>query len=85
MMDLLRARFSTVYYPSEHIIMDESLVIYKRRLLFKQFIRTKRSRFGIKMYELASSEGVLLDFMIYQGNMEPTLVQLPGDNWLQTE
>ena len=65
-MDLLRNRFNNVYYPGEHITVDESLVLYKGRLLFKQYIRTKRARFGIKMYELASAEGILLDFFIYQ-------------------
>ena len=37
------------------------------------------------MFELATTDGILLDFMIYQGNIEPTLVQPPGENWLQTE
>lgn len=84
-MDLLRNRFKTVYYPSEDITVDESLVLYKGRLMFKQFIKTKRARFGIKMYELASAEGIMIDFLIYQGNMEPALIQPPGENWLHRE
>ena len=84
-MDLLKNRFKTMYYPSEHITVDESLVPYKGRLMFKQFIKTKRARFGIKMYELASAEGILIDFLIYQGNLEAVLLQPPGKNWLHTE
>ena len=84
-MDLLRNRFKTVYYPPEDITVDESLVLYKGRLMFKQFIKTKRARFGIKMCELASAEGIMIDFLIYQGNMEPALIQPPGENWLHTE
>ena len=53
--------------------------------MFKQFIKTKRARFGIKMYELASAEGILIDFLIYQGNLEAVLLQPPGKNWLHTE
>ena len=84
-INMLKQNFNTVYYPPENLTIDESLVLFKERLLFKQYIKTKRSRFGIKMFELATTDGILLDFMIYQGNIEPTLVQPPGDNWLQTE
>ena len=53
--------------------------------MFKQFIRTYRSRFGLKLYELTSAEGILLDFLTNQEYLEPALVQQPGNNWLQTE
>ena len=65
--------------------MDESLVLFKGRLFFKQYIRTKRSRFGIKLYELCTHNGILLGFMIYHGNMEDGLIDPQGNNWLQTE
>ena len=84
-LDKLKEQFQTIYYPSEDISLDESLVLYKGRLLFKQYIKTKRSRFGIKFYELRTADGILLDFMIYQGNLQPTLIQPPGENWLLTE
>ena len=84
-LEKTREKFKTVYYPSEDITLDESLVLYKGRLLFKQYIKTKRSRFGIKFFELTTADGILLDFMIYQGNMEPALFQPPGENWLITE
>ena len=84
-MDMMKERFNTIYYPDEHITVDKSLVLYKGRLLFKQYIETKRGRFGIKFYELASSDGILLDFIIYQGNIQETLIHPPGEDWLQTE
>ena len=51
-MNMLTEKFNTVYYPSEHITVDESCILFKGRLPFKQYIRSKRSRFGIKFYEL---------------------------------
>ena len=84
-VNMIRERFNSVYYPPENLTIDEGLVLYKWRLLFKQYIKSKRSRFGIKMFELATASGILLDFIIYQGNIEGTLVQPPGENWLQTE
>ena len=37
------------------------------------------------MFELATADSILHDFMIYQGNVEPSLIQPPGPQWLQTE
>ena len=65
-INMLKENFNTVYYPPKNLTIDESLVIFKGRLLFKQYTRTKRSKFGIKMFELATTDGILLDFMIYQ-------------------
>ena len=84
-MNMLKEKFNTVYYPPEHITVDESLILFKGRLLFKQYIKSKRSRFGIKFYELSTADGILLDFILYQGNIEPSLIQPPGEGWLQTE
>ena len=85
MLDMFHQRLKTVYKPPEHIAVDESLVLFKGRVLFKQYIKSKRARFGTKFYELATSDGILLDFIIYQGNMEPLLVQPVGEGWLLAE
>ena len=62
LIDLLRECFRKVYYPGMELSVDESLVLYKGQLKFKQYIRTKRARFGIKLYELCTSTGITLDF-----------------------
>ena len=85
MIDLLKERFRKVYSPGEDLAGDESLVLFRGRLLFRKYIKSKRVRFGIKFYELATSEGILLDFIIYHGNMEPLLIQPEGEGWLLTE
>ena len=61
-LELIRDRCRNVYSPGKYLSVDESLVLYKGRLKFKQFIRTKRARFGIKLYELTTSDGITLDF-----------------------
>jgi len=68
-VNAVRARCATVYSPSRDLCVDESLVLFKGRVAFKQFIRTKRARFGIKFFELCTSNGILLNFMIYHGKM----------------
>jgi len=37
--------------------LNESLVLFKGRLHFRQYIKAKRARFGIKLYELYTSDG----------------------------
>ena len=66
-IDELRRSFKTVWSPERNLSVDESLVLYKGRLQFRQYIKTKRARFGIKLYELTTSDGITLDFLVYCG------------------
>ena len=56
-----------MWYPGQHLSVDESLVLFKGRVKFRQYIKTKRARFGIKLYELTTSDGITLDFLVYSG------------------
>ena len=67
LIELLRSRCNRVYTPGECLSVDESLVLFKGRLHFRQYIKTKPARFGIKLYELCTSEGITLDFLVYCG------------------
>lgn len=55
-------------YPFQDLCIDESLLLWKGRLSFKQFIPSERSRFGIKLFEACDCEtGYILNFIIYTG------------------
>lgn len=58
----------TQYVPGQELSLDESLLLHKGNLSFKMFIRTKRARFGIKLFLLCDSQGYLLAFEIYYGS-----------------
>ncbi|KAJ1187627.1 hypothetical protein NDU88_004402 [Pleurodeles waltl] len=61
-------RFSEVYVPGKEISVDKSLVLFKGRLVFKQYITSKRARYGIKLYMLSeSSTGYVYNFRVYTG------------------
>ena len=47
--------------------VDESLVLFKDMLHFCQYIKTKRARFGIKLYQLITSDGITRDVLVYYG------------------
>ncbi|XP_053319679.1 piggyBac transposable element-derived protein 4-like [Spea bombifrons] len=64
----LAAKFAEAYRPGRDICVDESLMKYKGRLGFKQYIPSKRSRYGIKLYKLCESEtGYTQAFRVYEG------------------
>ena len=83
-INMIKERCTTVYSPGKCLSMDESLVLFKGRLSFKQYISSKRARFGIKLYQLCTSNGILLDFLVYHGNLAPGLIAME-DGSLITE
>ena len=50
--DKLKEAYSKFYNPSEHLALDEVIVKFKGRVIFKQRNPKKRKGFGIKIYEL---------------------------------
>ncbi|XP_067124403.1 piggyBac transposable element-derived protein 4-like [Centruroides vittatus] len=64
----LKASWKSYFYPYENVCIDESLFLWKGRLSFKQYIPSKRSRFGIKLYILADCKTkFVLDIIVYTG------------------
>ncbi|KAG0418926.1 hypothetical protein HPB47_004500, partial [Ixodes persulcatus] len=67
-LSLMKDRFKASYMPEENISIDESLMLYKGRLSWKQFLPLKRSRFGVKFYVLCeAASGYIWDVVIYTG------------------
>jgi hypothetical protein len=63
----LNTKFEEVYIPSEYISLDESLLIWKGRLLFKQYVPMKRARYGIKQSVVAEDTGYVYRIKVYTG------------------
>ena len=60
--------FSKFFYPFQKVVIDESLILFKGRLVFKQYIPSKRHRFGLKIFVLCDCEtGIVLDMIMYTG------------------
>ena len=53
-----------LYYPKKQLSVGKSLVLFKCQLRFKQYIKTKRVCFGIKLYKLTSSNDTTLNFSV---------------------
>lgn len=67
-IETVRRKFSSSFIPGQNLVIDESLILWKGKLAFRQFIPSKRSRFGIKIFVLCDCKtGLVLDFLIYTG------------------
>jgi len=47
--------FQNCYIPNENVTVDEQLVIFRGRCLFRQFIFSKPGKYEIKMWALCNS------------------------------
>ena len=52
----------------------KALFFSKENGSFKQYITSKREKIGIKLYQHCTSNGILLDLMVYHGNLPQGLV-----------
>lgn len=66
-IEYLVSKFKSNYIPEQHISIDEELLLWKGRLVFKQYIPLKRARFGIKMFSLCETTGYLWNSYVYLG------------------
>ena len=67
LMDKLQEKYQKVYTPGENIVIDETLIPWRGRLILRQYIPSKAHKYGIKMFKLCSSEGFTRASKIYSG------------------
>ena len=70
-LDLLKARFRSVYIPGAVVTVDETMIPWRGRLLFKQYISGKAHKYGVKMYMLAATNGYTWNYLIYTDEQDP--------------
>lgn len=52
---------------SKDIVVDESMVPWRGRLTFREYIPTKSHKYGIKLFKLCSTEGYAWSAKVYYG------------------
>ena len=67
LVDMLQRKFQEFMYPDEDIVIDETLVPWRGRLIFRQYIPNKAHRYGIKLFKLCSINGYTWSLKIYSG------------------
>jgi len=76
LIDICDPTYLTVYGPGSNLSIDESIIKYKGRIHFKQYLPSKPCKWGIKQYALCESKtGYALKFITYFGKNSIPLVQ----------
>ncbi|XP_040068000.1 piggyBac transposable element-derived protein 4-like [Ixodes scapularis] len=69
--------FQTLYTPERDVSVDESLLRFKGRLSWKQYMPLKRARFGVKFFVLCeSSSGYIWNMLMYMGKVLLLVTQM---------
>lgn len=63
--------FKKYYNPGCELSVDEAMIAFRGRLIFKQYMSSKPTKWGIKAWAICDSKkGYLLDAQIYTGKKE---------------
>ena len=67
----LLERFQALYIPGKEISIDKSMVLWRGRLIFRQYILGKRHKYGVKLYMLYEHTDYVRNVLVYCGKMNP--------------
>lgn len=62
--DIFR-NFREYYKPGKKISSDESILLFRGRLSFRQHIKSKKAKHRFKLYELTTPDGYVLNINMY--------------------
>ena len=66
-LDYFDAKMRSTYIPNSDLSLEESMILWRGRLMFRQYIKNKRYKYGVKLYELCESNGIVLRISVYSG------------------
>jgi len=67
LIDILVNLFKQCKVPAENVVIDETLIPFRGRIIFRQYIPNKAAKYGIKLYKLCDSVGYTYDLSVYSG------------------
>nr|CAI5824565.1 unnamed protein product [Callosobruchus analis] len=71
LMNSFNSRMAEIYYPEKELSIDESMVPWRGRLMFRQYSQGKRHKYGVKLYVLAEPTGMVQRILVYGGSADP--------------
>lgn len=66
-LEKILQNFKQVFSPGRNLSVDEAMIGWKGRLSFRQYISNKSHKYGIKLYELTTDDGFVLNIIVYTG------------------
>ncbi|RVE52535.1 hypothetical protein evm_002929 [Chilo suppressalis] len=78
--NMLLERFNNILTPGKHVVIDETMIPWPGRLKFRQYIKNKTHKYGVKLYKICTPEGYTYDILIYTGKGENGREIIHGQN-----
>ena len=69
LVEPLLKNFQELYTPGSSVVIDESLIPFRGRLSFRQYIPGKAHKYGCKLYKLCTPDSYTWNIEIYDGNI----------------
>jgi hypothetical protein len=67
LVEMMMARFQSAKTPGQDIVVDESIIPFRGRLSFRQYMPGKSSKYGVKVFKLCDATGYTYALSIYAG------------------
>lgn len=80
LIDELNVNFTAHFTPDIFLCVDESMIPFRGRIIFRQYLKQKRHKYGIKIFKLCTVPGYMCKLEVYAGkhcdtaNTTPTQV-----------
>lgn len=66
-VEMLNSKFQNYKSPGEYVTIDETMVGFRGRIIFMQYLPGKRHKYGIKLYKICDDDGYTHDLIVYEG------------------
>ena len=70
LLDHLQEKYNSITMP-QTLCIDEQMIPFKGKSTLKQYIPSKPHKYGYKVFILCSNKGIIHDFKVYTGKIEP--------------
>ncbi|CAK1589326.1 unnamed protein product [Parnassius mnemosyne] len=66
-VETISKKFNMFKTPGEFLTVDETMVAFRDRIAFMQYIPGKRNKHGIKIFKICVDDGYTYDLIVYEG------------------
>ncbi|CAG4992906.1 unnamed protein product [Colias eurytheme] len=77
LIEELNETFQKSYAPKEDVCVDESQVPFRGRIIFRQYNKSKRHKYGMKLFKLCTLPGYTCKLQLYAGKNHELLNTSP--------
>lgn len=77
LLEVLNENFKKSYTPGEDLCIDESVIPFRGRLIFRQYNKQKRHKYGVKLFKLCTLPGYTYKISIYSGKQNDDVNTTP--------